>query len=211
MDCARQTVAKDGVGALFKGFGPAMARVSRLALWQIQSDRNSPCRRICYVDLAEYSHFLATTQAFPANAATFVCSLFPSFAYTQTDAFTPTARRRALDAAYEQVLLSACTASLPRITLCSRLSRLPTLSAVNLSFSSRPVRLCLRSLLQAQCRMSECCQRDSHRRAGRCSESRGRWLAASRLLALSPIFSVVPTVLCMCAVESFQGLASAAR
>jgi len=31
MDCARQTVAKDGVGALFKGFGPAMARV-RLSL-----------------------------------------------------------------------------------------------------------------------------------------------------------------------------------
>ncbi|GAA6056608.1 hypothetical protein NBRC10513_001069 [Rhodotorula toruloides] len=26
VDCARQTVAKDGVGALFKGFGPAMAR-----------------------------------------------------------------------------------------------------------------------------------------------------------------------------------------
>ena len=26
MDCARKTVAADGVGALFKGFGPAMAR-----------------------------------------------------------------------------------------------------------------------------------------------------------------------------------------
>lgn len=28
IDCARQTVAKDGASALFKGFGPAMARVS---------------------------------------------------------------------------------------------------------------------------------------------------------------------------------------
>ena len=26
LDCARRTVATDGVGALFKGFGPAMAR-----------------------------------------------------------------------------------------------------------------------------------------------------------------------------------------
>ncbi|KAH8924254.1 hypothetical protein BT69DRAFT_1349571 [Atractiella rhizophila] len=26
MDCARKTIAQDGVGALFKGFGPAMAR-----------------------------------------------------------------------------------------------------------------------------------------------------------------------------------------
>lgn len=26
MDCARKTVATDGVGALFKGFGPAMLR-----------------------------------------------------------------------------------------------------------------------------------------------------------------------------------------
>lgn len=26
MDCARKTIAADGVGALWKGFGPAMAR-----------------------------------------------------------------------------------------------------------------------------------------------------------------------------------------
>lgn len=28
LDCARKTIAQDGVGALWKGFGPAMARVS---------------------------------------------------------------------------------------------------------------------------------------------------------------------------------------
>lgn len=27
MDCARKTIAQDGVRALWKGFGPAMARV----------------------------------------------------------------------------------------------------------------------------------------------------------------------------------------
>jgi len=26
MDCARKTIAVDGIGALWKGFGPAMAR-----------------------------------------------------------------------------------------------------------------------------------------------------------------------------------------
>jgi solute carrier family 25 (mitochondrial carnitine/acylcarnitine transporter), member 20/29 len=26
MDCARKTIAADGVGALWKGFGPAMSR-----------------------------------------------------------------------------------------------------------------------------------------------------------------------------------------
>jgi hypothetical protein len=26
MDCARKTIAADGIGALWKGFGPAMAR-----------------------------------------------------------------------------------------------------------------------------------------------------------------------------------------
>lgn len=31
-DCMRKTVAQDGLGALWKGFGPAMARVS----WAIQ-------------------------------------------------------------------------------------------------------------------------------------------------------------------------------
>jgi hypothetical protein len=29
MDCARKTIAADGVKALWKGFGPAMARVGR--------------------------------------------------------------------------------------------------------------------------------------------------------------------------------------
>lgn len=28
LDCARKTIAADGVGALWKGFGPAMLRVS---------------------------------------------------------------------------------------------------------------------------------------------------------------------------------------
>jgi solute carrier family 25 (mitochondrial carnitine/acylcarnitine transporter), member 20/29 len=28
LDCARKTIAQDGVAALWKGFGPAMARVS---------------------------------------------------------------------------------------------------------------------------------------------------------------------------------------
>jgi solute carrier family 25 carnitine/acylcarnitine transporter 20/29 len=30
MDCARKTIAADGIGALWKGFGPAMGRVSGL-------------------------------------------------------------------------------------------------------------------------------------------------------------------------------------
>lgn len=30
MDCARKTIAQDGARALWKGFGPAMARVSKL-------------------------------------------------------------------------------------------------------------------------------------------------------------------------------------
>lgn len=30
MDCARKTIAADGVSALWKGFGPAMARVRLL-------------------------------------------------------------------------------------------------------------------------------------------------------------------------------------
>jgi hypothetical protein len=33
MDCVRKTVAADGVGALWKGFGPAMARVSNYPYW----------------------------------------------------------------------------------------------------------------------------------------------------------------------------------
>ena len=32
MDCARKTIAVDGVAALWKGLGPAMARVSYLVL-----------------------------------------------------------------------------------------------------------------------------------------------------------------------------------
>ena len=49
----RKTIAADGVGALWKGFGPAMARVS----WRIL-----------------LTQFVLTkpVQAFPANAATFL-------------------------------------------------------------------------------------------------------------------------------------------
>jgi hypothetical protein len=59
MDCARKTIAADGVGALWKGFGPAMARVS--------------------VQLSLRASRLNFGQAFPANAATFVCATFSMF------------------------------------------------------------------------------------------------------------------------------------
>lgn len=45
LDCARQTVAKDGIKALFKGFGPAMARAfpanaaTFVSLWLTHSSR----------------------------------------------------------------------------------------------------------------------------------------------------------------------------
>ena len=58
MDCARQTVAKDGVGALFKGFGPAMARVrfSRSRARVPTSDRwghLARCIRMCMWQLSQ--------------------------------------------------------------------------------------------------------------------------------------------------------------
>jgi len=36
LDCVRKTIAQDGVRALWKGFGPAMARVRRCSLYLYQ-------------------------------------------------------------------------------------------------------------------------------------------------------------------------------
>ena len=63
-DCFRKTVAHDGFAALWKGLGPAMARVCH------------------FHDYVRTSLDILFLQAFPANAATFVSSVL------QTDFLT---------------------------------------------------------------------------------------------------------------------------
>ena len=65
-DCARKTIAADGVAALWKGFGPAMARVC-----------------LCLTSYVTIRILMLFTifQAFPANAATFVSKNTHRFPY----------------------------------------------------------------------------------------------------------------------------------
>jgi Mitochondrial carrier protein len=62
LDCARKTIAQDGLRALWKGFGPAMARVSSFHAFYVLDIQPIPKT--------------SNSQAFPANAATFVRDFF---------------------------------------------------------------------------------------------------------------------------------------
>ena len=89
LDCAKKTVAKDGMKALFKGFGPAMARAF-------------PANAATFVSLAPH------LQKNLSAAFGLLTALLLPFCYFRA----PTARCRGLAAGHEQDVLSAAKDSL---------------------------------------------------------------------------------------------------